>query len=733
MDTQLNSNLANTPTENSNSSKSTKRLLEQKNGGASLHNPHNSEAELILKQASELFYTGKITESRARLTVLLRQYPEYFQGWIFAGNLSRNLGLNDQALHSFNQAVRVTPDRWEGHLALARSLEDSGRFDEAAASYHRALLYTRDAAVIHQVMASYRLERGDAARALESLRQAIATLRLDILPQNNTYKDLQIDLGETLMRLGLTDLAHRAFERASMSDQESVLSRLAKVSFRYNLWQEASVVLQRNAELHPDSPIAWWNLAQIHVETWEMEKAESALQKAEELDPQPRAMAMRASMAYRLGEIDKARLLYAALAEREGANSPMRSSAALCALYSDTLTAKEVSMFHRELFSPLQTNSRSSDIFKNERKSNRRIRLGILSADLHHQHPVNIFMQPILARIDHNKFEVFLYFTGITYDEQTALAKQRTDHWVAASSLTNSQLARRIEEDEIDVLLELSGHTSLNRMPMLAYRTAPVQVTFLGYPGSTGVPNIDWILADSTVAPEGSEPLFTEKVLRLPHTVFCYAPEAEYPFPNYGEEYKTRPTTFGSFNNVSKLTQHTVRLWSAILHEIPTSRLVLKAPSFNSTAVINIFQERFKSEGININRIEFRGPVGLSDMMAEYADIDIALDTLPYNGGTTTLQALWMGVPVVVKEGTNFASRMGASFMRAAGLDDWVAQSDLEYVQIAVRMAGDKEKLFALKQGMRKYLLSRPAWNIDNYVIDLENAIQKAWGHHCSK
>lgn len=679
---------------------------------------------------------GNLAQARDAFTSVLRLDPQNFSAWLEAGNLCRSMGLPEQALASYWRAVSSAPERWEGLLTLARSLEDMGRWDEAAANYHQALLNANQqpggVRNVHVMMARYRLERGDAARALESLRQALGILRAEKPePDENVRAELQIDLGEVLMRLGLKDLAHRAFERASAATSEPLLARLAQVSFHNNLWQEAQDVLKRNVELHPDSPTALWNLAHSYAESWQMEEAEATLQKAEALAPQAGAQSMRASIAGRLGDVDTAMSLYRELGEQEGAESPMRSSAAMASLYSDTLTAQEVADLHCELFAPMGEAARTVDSFGNNRDGKRRIKLGLISADFHHQHPVNIFMQPVLARLDRKHFEVFIYHTGIAHDDQTVLARQRADHWVAATTLSSMQLASRIEADAIDVVLDLSGHTSMNRMAMLAKRVAPVQVTFLGYPGSTGVPNIDWLVADNVVAPKGSDSLFTEKVLRLPNTVFCYAPEVDYPFPAYGEEHLKRPLTFGSFNNVPKLTPHTIKLWSTILNELPESRLVLKAPSFKDESAIRVFRERFEKEGVAAERIEFRGPVGLTEMMAEYADIDIALDPVPYNGGTTTLQAMWMGVPVVAKAGNNFVSRMGASFMTAAGLTEWVADNDAEYVGVAVRMASDRKALLELKQNMRERLQALPAWDIDRYVRDFEAALQSMWQQHC--
>jgi predicted O-linked N-acetylglucosamine transferase (SPINDLY family) len=396
-----------------------------------------------------------------------------------------------------------------------------------------------------------------------------------------------------------------------------------------------------------------------------------------------------------------------------------------------------VADLHRELFAPLGQGARTADSFVRPPLSGRRIKLGLVSADFHHQHPVNIFMQPVLREIDRSRFEVFLYFTGVSYDEQTRLAQQRIEHWVEATTLNDTQLAKRIEADGIDLLLDLAGHTGQQRMSLFAKRAAPVQATYLGYPGSTGVPNMDWVLGDEVVTPVGSESLCSERIARLPGTVFCFAPEVEYPYPAFGDgvgdvadaafdaaanAWLTRPLTFGSFNNVPKLTPRTLALWAQILKAVPSSRLLLKAPSFSDGGAVRLFGERLQKLGVDLDRVEFRGPTGLTDMMAEYADVDIALDPVPYNGGTTSLQAMWMGVPVVTQRGHNFVSRMGASFMTAAGLPEWVAEDDEGYVRVAVQMAQDREALLNLKRGLRDRLKTRRGWDVVAHTRAMEAA-----------
>ena len=673
---------------------------------------------------------GDGVAARQTFTHLLKAFPNNYSAWLEAGHLCRQQGVPQQAVASYQKAVQVAPERFEARLGLARVLEELGEFEGAAAAYHHALnaAGAEKNRTVHWRMAKYRLERGDAARALEAMRQALLILRIsNETLDDNERAEMQMDLADICMRLGMTHDGHRAFERASVGTSEATLVRLADLSFRYNLWQEAQSVLRRNVALHPNSDTAHWNLAHSLAESWNMQEALESLARAEAIAPQSGAKSMRASVAGRSGDADTALQLYKALADEEGPGSKMHSSAAMSSLYSDKLSAQEVADLHRTMFAHLGENARTVSSFKNDRSPKRKLRLGLVSADFHHQHPVNIFMQPVLARLDPKAFEVTMYFTGVSHDEQTQLAKRRVAHWVEVTNWSDAQLARRIEEDGIDILLDLSGHTSMQRMALFGQRAAPVQATFLGYPGSTGVPNIDWLVADPVVAPKGSEGLFSEKLARLPNSVFCFAPEVDYPYPNYTQGHATRPLTFGSFNNVPKLTPHTVKLWAAVLHEVPGSRLLLKAPSFKDEGAVAAFAQRFEAEGIARDRLEFRGPVGLTDMMAEYADVDIALDPVPYNGGTTTLQALWMGVPVVVKAGSNFVSRMGASFMSAAGLPEWVADSDADYVRIAVSMAQDRQALLALKQGLRERLEALPAWNVDQYTRDFEKALRKMW------
>lgn len=690
----------------------------------------------LLQSARCAMYMGDFALARQRFERLLNADPKNFSGWLEAGHAFRHLGATKQMLESYQEAIRVAPARYEAFAALARAYTEAHNPGAAEVNYHRAILRCASKTEerrVHQVMGQYRLSVGDVPGAMDALRSSLLCAELEHpRPDDNALAEILIDFAQAMWRLNMPE-SEQVFGRASQATAESTLTRLSEVLYRNNEWQSGLNVLRRNVELYPESQLAHWNLAYALIEAWQLDEGLAELARAEAIGPLPQAKGLRAKAASSLGDADEALRLYRELAEEEGVLSLSRASAAMASLYSDKLSPEDAFALHRDLFVHLGDEARPRTSFHNDCDPARRLRIGLVTSDLHHQHPVNIFMQPVLARLNREALNVHVYFTGKAHDDQTRLAQSRVDRWQECVSWTDAQLAARIESDGIDILIDLFGLTSGNRAALFARRAAPVQTVFLGYPSSTGIPNMDWILADAEVAPAEHDSLYSEKVLRLPNTVFCFAPEEDYPFPQFTDDRASRPLTFGSFNNIPKLTPGTIRAWSKILATLPDSRLLLKAPSFGAEGAVQRFTELFAAEGIDASRLELRGPTGLSIMMGEYADVDIALDPFPYNGGTTTMQALWMGAPVVSLEGDYFHSRMGASFLRAAGLSDWVAGSEAEYVGIAVRMGQDRAALLELKRGLRENLLSKPAWNIDAYTQDFEAALRRMWEAWCAK
>lgn len=674
-----------------------------------------------LLRARALRHLGRMGDALAAYRAVLITQPQDFTAALEGGNLARHLNDDQGAMDLYTRAVVARPDDPRGHLSLARLLDASHR-DKSAFHYHRALQTAQNtngdhgltAALVHHRMGAARLARGDAGRAVEALRAA--SLGLDIsgaIPDLDA--DILIDLGDGLMRLGLEDDAAKTWEIAARATGWSALRRLSDLLYRCNRWQDALQVLERAQSLHPKDGGIGLAHADMLAEAWQLDAALAQLARLEADFPDQNTayLALRARILGKMGDVDGANAIYETLIA-EGRDG-FRTSLAMSLLYSST---------------PQTIATRQAEMFKTwgaprriARLNTGAPRIGFVTADLHHQHPVNIFLQPMLAHWDQSRHPLTIYNTGKTFDAQTSLAKSRVTVW---HDLDYDRLSDTVARDQIDVLIDLAGHTSGQAMSVFAKRAAPMQISFLGYPGSTGIPNMDWLIGDPIVTPPEHDALYSEQILRLPQTVFCFAPEETYPLPDFAQMAR-RPLTFGSFNNIPKLSPATLALWAQILHALPDSRLLLKAPSFSSAAPAARLRTIFADHGIEAARLLFRGPSALSQMMADYSDIDIALDPMPYNGGTTSLQALWMGVPVITRRGDYFVSRMGASFMQAAGLPDWVAQNDAQYVQIAVQMAQDRDRLLALKSGLRARLLSRPAWDIRAYTGDFQDGLDRIW------
>jgi predicted O-linked N-acetylglucosamine transferase (SPINDLY family) len=694
-------------------------------------------AHVLLARAQRAL--GDAEGARSAFDAALACDPTQFDALLERGNLRRGQDDLEGAAADYAAAMTARPADPRPALALTRLEEDRAEAagppalrqaaaERAAMAFHRALARAlmaedpaRAAAGLCHDLARQRLARADLPRALEALRQARDWTdrgAADLAPQ------IDLDLAEVMLRLGMEPEALTILERLSTSQDRPLLRALAQLAYRFNHWAMGVAILRRAAEMDPDTPQAWLDLADMQVKSWMLKEALSSLERAEAAGEVPGAvaLALRASVANRLGDARTALAHYDQLVD-EG-QPAFASNAAMSLLYADHVSPKEVAARHQALFADWAEGARTRASFAADPNPNRPLRIGFVTADLHHQHPVNIFLQPLLARWDHDRFPLTVYFTGPSSDDQTRLARSRARGW---REVALPGLPAAVAADAIDILIDLSGHTAGGALAHFARRMAPVQVTWLGYPGSTGVPNVDWLIGDPVVTPPEADGLCSERVMRLPDTVFCFAPETDHPLPDFAAAAHGRPFTFGSFNNVPKLTPRTLSLWSAALAAVPDARLVLRAPSFQDATAVARFRDLFAEAGTDPARLIFRGPVGLDAMMQAYAEIDIALDPLPYNGGTTTLQAMWMGVPVLSLKGAHFVSRMGASFLDAAGLAGWVVDSEAAFVSRARAAAADRQALIALKQGLRARLASCPAWNPDRFAASFHKALRDIW------
>jgi hypothetical protein len=352
----------------------------------------------------------------------------------------------------------------------------------------------------------------------------------------------------------------------------------------------------------------------------------------------------------------------------------------------------------------------------------RALRVGYVSADFC-QHTVGLFVKDVLAAHDPGRVTAFAYSAGQVSDWVTA-AIQKACAFREVAALDDAALAAQIQQDDIDVLVDLSGHTGGSRLTVFAHRPAPVQVSWLGYFATTGLPVMDAVLLDEWHAPPGTEDQFVEPIVRLPAGRFCYtpvpfAPAEVAPPPCLSNGY----VTFGSFNNTAKLNAELYAVWAQILAAVPDSRLVLKWRTFQDASMCQSVREVFGRHGIAPARIELRGASFHADVLKEYADIDIALDPFPFTGGLTSCEALWMGVPVVTWPQSRVVSRQTFAFLSTIGLPELAARDADDYVRIAVELANDRQCLRNLRATLRDRMRTSPLMEVAEFTRQLEDTL----------
>lgn len=432
-----------------------------------------------------------------------------------------------------------------------------------------------------------------------------------------------------------------------------------------------------------------------------------------------------ANLAQQAGAHKECRQLYAALLSHFPDNPVLRRNALLCAEY-DPNASDDERLAQAKAWGEWAMKKAGGRRARPPLKplQGRQLRVGYVSADLC-QHTVGLFVKDVVATHDSARVSVFAYSAGQVNDWVSADLRQSCVLREVAK-LEDAELAEQIHRDEIDVLVDLSGHTAGSRLTVFAYRPAPVQVSWLGYFATTGLPVMDAVLMDEWHAPPGAESTFVEQIVRLAGGRFCYtpvpfAPEEVAPPPSLQRDY----VTFGCFNNTAKLNAEVLSLWTRILAAVPNSRLVLKWRTFEDSELRASMHQVFANAGISPDRVELRGASFHADLLKEYADIDIALDPFPFSGGLTSCEALWMGVPVVTWAQSRVVSRQTYAFLQAIGLPGLAAANQDAYIRIAVELAADSRRLLQLRVDMRNRMRASPLCKVREFARNLEDTF---WG-----
>ncbi len=365
----------------------------------------------------------------------------------------------------------------------------------------------------------------------------------------------------------------------------------------------------------------------------------------------------------------------------------------------------------------------------NDRDPARRSAIGYVSPDLR-LHPVGRFLLPLLEAHEHASFEIFCYSSGKVTDELTTRCQAHTDHWRNTRKFSDEQLAALIREDRIDILVDLTMHMAGNRLLVFARKPAPVQVTYLAYAGTTGLSAIDYRLTDPYLDPLGkTERIYSEESIHLPETYWCYQPGPEAGPPGPPPSLTTGQVTFGCLNNYCKVTLPTLESWAQLLRCVPKAKLLLLAPAGSLRERLRVF---FAARDLDADRLLFVDRAPMADYYRVHERFDIGLDPFPYGGGTTTCDALWMGVPVVTLRGQTAVGRGGASIMSNIGLADLVAENADDYVKVAARLAANPARLAELRTDLRGRMRNSPLMDAARFARNIENAYTTMWRHWCS-
>lgn len=673
--------------------------------------------------------------------------------------------LNDhdpgRALGVIEAALTRTPDAPMLWCLKGTSHRMALHFDAAMAAYQRSLELAPDLVPALNNMGELQLVRLQAEAALALFDQV---LRID--PH---YLEARINRIAALFELnrldGLQEEARRVTEDAP--DSAEAFGNLGNILLRMDAKSDAIQCYQRALVLRPGYPEAHFNLAILQSSSKDLGAAIDFLHmQIEAQGVSAFRLALLAAACHAAGRLTQAEIHgKAALALDPGNVAANMSLAATLAAAGNPAAALDVYaralVYHpahpgigsnvnfesnnlphlgpEEIFrrhAEWAASQEPADLTVNKnwphsRAPGRRLRVGYVSGDFC-AHPVGYLLRDVLKFHDKQAFEIYCFSTSVRPDDVTETIRLAADHWIEAHALNDDALVSRVEDIQIDILVDLSGHTAFNRLQVFARQPCPVQATWIGYFHSTGMRSIGYFITDPHTSPADSRQHFSETPVYLPHTRFCYSPPAYAPTVTPLPLLTCEHITLGSFNRVSKLNEQVLAAWIDILKRVPKSRLVLKAAAFSEPPVCDRILQRFVQGGIQATRVDLREASGHRDMLAEYSEIDIALDTFPFNGGMTTLEALWMGVPVVTLAGNTVVSRQTVSALANLGLDGELAFDSVEaYVAGAVALAHDPARLAELRRELRPRMAASPLRDAERFTRDLEALYRRMWEAWC--
>ena len=623
--------------------------------------------------------------------------PDFAEACNNIANIYLELGQLESAIAKYRQAIDISPKLVEAHYNLATIYQTQHHLDDAKRHYQEALMIKPD-------LVEARQKLGDVLR-----------LSAQTAPPNPEDADLPPEV--SLQRLQ---------QRAIQSYNQAVIHE------SQGQQNEAITCYRQALAIKPDFPEAYNNLGNLLMSEERLTEALVCFINTISLNSNSvHACNNIGNVLKNMGRlVEASESIQEALRLDPGSATAHSNLLSIICYRSDfdesTLFAEHVRWGEIHGRNPAEIIAH-----ENIPDTKRRLRIGYVSPDFRH-HPVGYFIDQVLAHHDKSEFEIFCYGNQSRDDDVTARLRSYVDHWCDIAGQPDEAVIQKIRSDGIDILVDLAGHTGRNSLTVFARKPAPVQVTWIGNPSTTGLRTMDYIIADRFAIPPQEERFYVEKVVRLPNAYECFSPP-DFPLePSPLPALTSGKLTFGCLNNNCKITEAVIACWSKLLHALPGARLYLKYQAYGDPSVRQRYHELFSSHGIDIDRITLSGYSPRKEFLAAYNGVDIGLDPFPYNGGLTTLEAMWMGVPVVSLRGHRFVGRMGETLLNNAGLGECVADSEEEYIAKAISLASNLTRLAEMRSRLRSQLLNSPLCDGAGFTRELESAFRGMWETWCT-
>lgn len=675
----------------------------------------------LLTRAFEHHRNGRLAEADELYRQILSADPGCADAWHLRGALALTTNQLESAAAWIAQAVALAPQQAEYYNNLGIALSALGRLTEAAESHQRAidLQPTHHSAWYNLGLVFHRLQRSaDARRCFERA--------IGLAPDMADYHE---GLGSLHLANGDLAAAESSLRRA-VELQPNHRQAYCSLAILYQSQQrlpEAVVACQEIVRLDPTSAGALRNLSAVLDQSQRYDEAVAALSKLAELQPHDAsAWGALGFLRQKQGMLDAAFDAYARAVQLDPA---LEQNLLFAIAHDPRKTSQEIVAAHVR-WGQRHAGLAGSRAPVNTPVPDRQLRVGYVSGDLC-RHAVANFFEPILANHDRARFHITCFANVARPDRTTEHFKALSNSWQAIYGAPDDEVAELVRREQIDILVDLSGHTADNRLLVFARKPAPVQVTYIGYPCTTGLAAIDYRISDDVLDPPGEPALGTEQIIRLPGGAHCYEPLRKAPPEGPLPALAAGHVTFGSLNKLTKINSQVVDLWCQLLQAVPTARLLLLRDALVGDTLVT-FRNHFLGRGIAPERLDFRSQFGPSrSHFTAYQEIDIALDTFPYSGGTTSNEALWMGVPVLTLRGDRPVARAGAALMQCVGCPEFIADSQQDYLRRGVQLAADIAHLAQVRSTLRgKFNAS--VGNCPAFTRTLEAAYRQMWRTWCA-